>query len=576
MQFNLMKCLFFCILTVSSFFASSYQMKHANKPFVGVVNNEVFRDEIVQFVKEITLKNLTNKPLEKLKLIDQTWNNRYQTSDWSVTVSIYYKGTKIGQGGSHHSSLSEALITATNSALNQSLTPNQSKETLKQYRFKISFSYYPANLYSFINYGTQGLELTGSRVAVRSVSIGGLKEQIQNSQQFLINTMDPQLFGFFKFYNAQTDTHENLLRTIYTSSSLYSFIKLYKMNQDPNLVKYFKPIADFILARQAQDGPNAGGFFYGYNPVDKKKSCLIVVGTTSKTIFTLIELNKFYPNEPKYLASARKAGDWLLTRISPEGLVFPVASCKTGKWIDHQEQSFLYSGQVLSALSRLYKETHNPLYYEGASKIAQHFLDEVKKQGTMLGDDYRPQNSISSSWVMMSLIDFAQVDKDPIYTSTIQAIAKTLLARQITNPDDVYNNGRYLDAMTASGNGWINEVMGVLYNFCEDKQLGSCTQYHQAAIRTSRWLLQNAYTSQNTYNVKNPARAIGGFMTNFTTNTVRTDAVCHGVNSLIMLLESVGKNDQVLMTLPERPLIEILPLIRAGNGFFSDAVSTGI
>ncbi|PPA80556.1 hypothetical protein C4A76_26530, partial [Brevibacillus laterosporus] len=76
-----------------------------------------------------------------------------------------------------------------------------------------------------------------------------------------------------------------------------------------------------------------------------------------------------------------------------------------------------------------------------------------------------------------------------------------------------------------------------------------------------------AYTPQNSYNVKNPERAIGGFITNFTTRTVRTDAVCHGVNSLIMLLSTSGDGNKPLINLPERPLIEILPLLRAGNGF---------
>ena len=123
--------------------------------------------------------------------------------------------------------------------------------------------------------------------------------------------------------------------------------------------------------------------------------------------------------------------------------------------------------------------------------------------------------------------------------------------------------------MTTSGNGWINEVMGVLFNFCQKEQLHNCNQYRNAMVLTSRWLLQNAYTPQNTFNIKNPANAIGGFITNITTETVRTDAVCHGVNSLITLLTIAKQKQEVFVTLPERPLAEILPLLRAGNGFLS-------
>lgn len=546
--------------------AQAYQMLHANKPFVPMVTNDLFRDEVIRFVHGVALNQIENKPLDELKSIDKNWNNRYQTSNWTVQITLYCKGSQIGQGQDHDASLSQALTEATKKALNQSSSQPLSIDKLKQYRFKITFYYHPSQVYSFIEYEDKGLELTGSKVAVRTLSKNNVQEQVNNSQHYLLASLHPQLHGFFKFYNAATDTQETLLRTIYSASSLYSLIKLYQLKQNPELETHFKPIADFILSNQVTDGPNAGGFYYGYNPAKQKKTCIVVVGTTSKTIFTLLELHQFYPEEPKYLKAAVNAGNWLLTRVDGNGLVSPVASCATGKWINRSQQSFLYSGQVLSALSRLYKVTKDPRYLQGADKIAKHFLAEVESQGTMVGDDYRPANSISSSWVMMSLIDYAKVNTEAKYLTTIQNIAKTIISRQILNPGDIYNNGRYLDAMTASGNGWINEVMGVLYTFCKDKQLGSCEQYHQAILHSSRWLIQNAYSLQNTYNVKNPTRAIGGFMTNFTSNTVRTDAVCHGVNSLIMLLESLGTDEQVLLNLPERPLIEILPLIRAGNG----------
>jgi hypothetical protein len=83
--------------------------------------------------------------------------------------------------------------------------------------------------------------------------------------------------------------------------------------------------------------------------------------------------------------------------------------------------------------------------------------------------------------------------------------------------------------------------------------------------RTSRWLIQNAFNATNSYDIANPARAEGGFITNFNTLTVRTDAVCHGLNGLISLLRMEANNDEMLLTLPEEPLREILPLLRAGR-----------
>jgi len=48
---------------------------------------------------------------------------------------------------------------------------------------------------------------------------------------------------------------------------------------------------------------------------------------------------------------------------------------------------------------------------------------------------------------------------------------------------------------------------------------------------------------------------------------VRTDAVCHGINSLISMLRIAEPGEALSLELPERPLAEILPLLRAGNGF---------
>lgn len=548
-------------------FALSYSMRHASKPFVPMVDNQAFRDEIINYVRGIAINQIKQVPLENLQTLDATWNNAYQKSDWGVHVSLYHLGNKVGEGASHGPSLAAVLKKATEIALKPQPTDRLNEKELNHYRFKVAFDYYPARRYSFIEYGEKGLELTGSRVAIRTMNADSLKTQIKSSEAYLLKTMHPQLHGFFKFYNAGKDKQQALLRTIYSSSSLYTLLMLYRMHPDDQLAAQFKPIAEFILSNQVKDGPHAGGFYYGYNPKNKEKSCRVVVGTTSKTIFTLLELNQFYPNEPKYLAAAKKAGDWLLTRVNQDGTVNPVASCTSGQWKDYKKQSFLYSGQVLSALSRLYGVTHDQRYHQGAVIIAGQFLKQLQTQGLIVGDDYRPANSISSSWVMMSLIDLAKVDNNPVYRKTIDDIAKAILARQITDKNDIYSNGRYLDAMTTSGNGWINEVMGVLYQFCTQQGGSQCQRYQDAMMLTSRWLLQNAYTAENTYNVKNPERAIGGFITNFTTRTVRTDAVCHGVNSLIMLLSSIGNNNKTLVDLPERPLIEILPLLRAGNGF---------
>ena len=553
----------FCVLALCISFSI---VSWGNSPvhFVPDADNDTFRNEVIKVVKAIAIRHLSPEILIPINNLDAKWDNHYQKTHWQVSIILYHDGAAVGFGKAQGKSLVEVLKTATGQAVNQ-IVWEKTDKALAQYRFEVSFDYFPSRRYSLLEYQQQGLELIGNRVVVRQLTKPAIQAQLHRSQLYLMRAMDKNWHGFFKFYDAKSDQAEILLRTIYSSSSLYTLLKLYAWSPDPKLRHYFKIIGRFILSNQLVSGPNAGGFYYGYNPVTQKKRCKIVVGTTAKSIFTLLELHRFYPKERRYLTAAIHAGNWLLTMVKENGEVISLVDCTSKNWHYKHSQSLLYSGQVLSALSRLYAQTMEKKYYLGAIKIADHFVDLVKREGSLLGDSYRPANSISSSWVLMSLIDFAKINSTLQYRTVLDRVARTILARQIINPEDAYNNGRYLDAMTASGNGWINEVMGTAYQFCKQEKQASCEPYYRAMILTSRWLLQNAYTPQDTYNVKNPDRAIGGFITNFNSPTVRTDAVCHGVNSLLLLWQFAPASDEPLLSLPERPLQEILPLLRAGS-----------
>lgn len=526
-------------------------------------DNQRFRDAIVSYVRAVA-----NHSILKTKLISNPfneWEDRYQGSRWSVQVTIFNRGQPIGQGSSQDDRLQEVIRKATEEALSHSNLKPITATDLANFRFEVDFSYYPKQYYSFIEYAGKGLELSGSRVAIRSLDNQLLLKQIQNSQQYLLRMMHPTLHGFAKHYDAELDKTDPVLRTIYSASSLYTLLKLYEFNHDEQLEQQFRPIAQFLLFMQIDTGPNAGGFYYSYNLKSKKKSCRAVVGTASKTIFTLLELHRFYHDE-QYLLAAEKAGDWLLSMIKEDGQVTAVATCKANIWQYNQNQSYLYSGQVLSALSRLYAATKEARYYQGASKIAQRFSIEAKKQHLFVGDDYRPKNSISTSWLLMSMIDYAQINEQPQYIELIKQLAAVILSMQITDRHDVYLFGRYRDTRKASGNGWITEVMGNVYEFCKNKHLTHCASYRKAMILSARWLIQNSYSPANSYDIRNPSHAIGGFISFFPNKLIRTDAVCHGINGLLTLVKAIGSPHQPFLNVPERPLADILPSLRAGSG----------
>lgn len=529
------------------------------------ISHQHFRNDVIRYVKSIAKAETDNAIKTDLNELEQQWNNHYQQTRWQIGIQIYHDGKPLNAAQAEGGSLSQTLKQATQTALaGKELGAN---DEVEDYRFIVTFYYHPYQRYEFIDSGVQGLELQSNRVIVRSLSQTAIEEQITASKAYLLRNMNSDFSGFSKFYDAANDESEQLLRTTYSATALYTFIRLNQHKKDLELESYFKDIASFLLDRQLKEGPNAGGFDYGIDPETGKDTCRVVVGTTSKTVFTLLLLHELYPNDEQYLNSATAAGNWLLSTIKEDGNVTPIAECKQDGWKYDDKQSFLYTGQVVSALSRLYQVTQNPDYLSGAKKVASLLLQEVALQGALVADEYRPANSISSSWILMALIDLEKVNPTPVYEKTVLQLADMLVERQIDTPYDAFNHGRYLDVMTTGGNGWINEVMGEMVKFCQANDLTNCDDYRQAIYNSSRWLLQNAYTPLNTYNVKNPEQAMGGFITSFNTQTVRTDAVCHGLNGLLTLLEIENSNstDATLLTLPQRPLKEIIPLLRVGD-----------
>ena len=531
-------------------------------PFVPDASHQVFRDQVIERVRTYAAEAIEPSATAEPQTLASIWDSDYQRSNWQITINAYLGGDQLGQGNAEGRALLPALKEATEEAM---AAAADGGAKLDDFRFTVSFAYHPWRRYSVLDFGGGGVELLGSRVALRQLTTADLQWEIRAGVAYLLRQQHPTWHGFFRAYDADADEAEELLRTTYSATALFSLIKAHGLRPDLGLDRYFAPIADFLLDRQLTSGPHVGGFDYGINPETGEGTCRIVVGTTSKTIYTLLLLDQHAPDDPRYLDAARRAGDWLLTMIDEDGGVMPKATCRGGEWKLHGGRSFLYTGEVLSALSRLYRATADPRYLEGARRIGALLLREVARQGPLVADDYRPANSISSSWVLMSLMDLARVDPKPEYIETIVQVGEVLLAQQLQDPSDLFNHGRFLDTTTTSGNGWINEVFGDWYVFCEQERVTDCRPYREAMRRTSRWLLQNAYNGINSYDIKDPARARGGMITNFKTPTVRTDAVSHGLNGLISLTRIEGGHEGPLLSLPEPPLREVLPLLRAGN-----------
>jgi hypothetical protein len=505
--------------------------------------NQAFRDKVVHFVRAI-VEGATDVPCSK---------DLATKGGWNVGIDVWYGGEKIGTGIAHHRALHSALQNAAILAISKS---GLSATRLKEARLVIRF---PDRKYAIMEYKGGGLELVGDLVAVRRIDKRLLREKILQAKEYLLRVIDEESHGVHKYYYAETDTFEPKVYTIYTSSLVFTLLKIYKIDADPQVLKQISRCADYILSMQSEDlrAPRSyGAFHYSYDIETKTPDRLYVAGTTSKTIFTLLELHRF-TGDPRYLESAKLAAQWLLTMQRPDGTVTSsLRQDKNGRSHFSREFSFLYTGQVLSALSRMYLATGESRYVQAAGKIAWNIKARLPANGGYVGDDYRKPNPVSSSWAVMSLLDFYRASGDAHFGDILFTYSKALMRRQIQKADDIGSYGRWEGSTTSSGNGWLNEVMSELYLCCRHRGIKNCDKYKDTMVKAGRWIIQHVCSEENLYQVKNPGTARGGIFWSAKDRYVRTDSVCHCVNAFINMLNQL--EEPVLINVPEKPVKDIL------------------
>ncbi len=420
----------------------------------------------------------------------------------------------------------------------------------------------------------QPLEIINGIVIVRELDKELIGQKIEQGKEYLLRMIDEKENGAHKYYYALDDSFENRLHTIYTSSLIYTLLNLYNFKNDNALLGQIFKSGEFVLSMQnkAEGTKGYGAFYYSYfknkctHTIAKKGSeersdegsyyldskereKKFVVGTTSKTIFTLLRLYKL-TNDSKYLESAKLGADWLVTMQNPDGSMTSYVTYKDGKWFHSTKESLLYDGQVLSALSKIYIITGEEKYYDSAEKIAKRFAEKYEEAGRKyIEGEYRSKNPISNSWVVMSFIDFYKTNKDDYYKDIIFALSTQIISEQRKDPNDILNYGCIGGSYSTSGNGWISEVMTDTYSFCLEQNRGDCEKYKNAVVNIIRWLIQYTYSKENSSFLENSERAIGGIFWNKENKYVRTDSVCHGLNGYIGIIDYL--NDNFLLSVPK-------------------------
>jgi hypothetical protein len=466
---------------------------------------------------------------------------------WSANLRLYDAGELSAQSVSYEISRKRAIAAAAvnlKDARGRPVAP----QTLARGRLWLTLTG-PRGTQSMIEYAGVGLEVVGDVTAIRELTPEFLDQSIAAQKDYLLRQIEPIHKAFFKLYNAATDRAETRLRTTYTASGLWTLLLMNDHAPDPRIAALIAPMADFLLSMQAQDGAQKGAFHYAFEPAGKIRQQRFVVGTTSKTVFTLLELHR-RTGEKRYLDAAVLAGQWLAARVRKDGRVVATTiwSPTKKRWVRFRRESILYTCETLSALSRLQLIQPQPLFHDAAERIAKRLLAKASASAFFVGDDYRKANNISTSWLTMSFLDFARVSDDPNYIAAVFTSAHVLSRRQV-HDTGALDFGRYQDTWASSGNGWINEVMVEVVKRCRAMAREDCAIFEADLLRASRWLVQNTYRPENSFHIANPARASGGSIRDSVSEAVRTDAVSHGGNSLIGVRQLLG--ERARLRLPE-------------------------
>ena len=502
-------------------------------------DNDQFRNMTIQFVRTAAENYFDGKA-------NQYPDDLEIEGDWKVNISIYHQGEikGEGEGKGNEVKLPVILEEATQNALEEG-QQNLDKEDVEEARFLVSF---PDQHFSFIEYKGEGKELIENLVITRSLDKESVLQNIKQGKEFLLRAENKDEHGFYKKYDPLTDDFGSRLHTVYSASIIYTLLKIYDYDQDERILEGIPEWADFLLSMQSKDEETYGAFHYSYYFKSEEKQPRFVVGTTALSIFTLLDLHN-RTGDSRYLEAAKSGGDWLTTMQKPDGWMKAHKEYKDKEWVYGERKSLLYNGQSLAALSRLYNATGEKRYYDAAKKIARCFTEKVEKEGCYLGDDYRTKNPISSAWVVMSLLDFYKVNPDEYYKDIIFRCSAELLEKQQQDTDEPLYYGTWERAYSTSGNGWLAEVMVEVYRFCQEQNMDGCDKYKEALMKVTWWIIQNTYSEENTFFLKEPQKAIGGSFWNYENLYVRTDSVCHAVNACVGIINDLG--DGILLSIPE-------------------------
>ena len=217
-----------------------------------MTDNQQLRDRLARFVRETAESYFNSQETEDPEELAIT-------GDWNIFATIYYQGEIRGVGQKEGNLLNSALKEAVISSLTDEKYGEISQDELGDSRFLIRVMSLPNQL-SFIEYQGQGIEVINNLVPTRELDKNLIYQKIEQGKEFLFKMSDEAEHGFHKYYYALDDRFENRLHTVYSASIIYTFLYLYDLEKEEEILENLSDWTGFILLMQ---NLNKGDESYG-------------------------------------------------------------------------------------------------------------------------------------------------------------------------------------------------------------------------------------------------------------------------------------------------------------------------
>lgn len=81
-------------------------------------------------------------------------------------------------------------------------------------------------------------------------------QKIKEGKNFLLKTEHPKKHGFYKKYDVLNDDFGERLNVLYSSSIIFTLLKIYDFEKDRKILEKIPQWGDFLLSMQNKISPN--------------------------------------------------------------------------------------------------------------------------------------------------------------------------------------------------------------------------------------------------------------------------------------------------------------------------------